>query len=131
MPTSISAIVDRIIADYDHNGNGVIDLHRPKATGNVFQKIAHTLSTPDERISVNNQPGVNPIMPTHIRLFREADGDQSGTVTREEMIAVIKRFDADGDGALSSRGVAFWKAADELQRFNRQFGENQQDPDEN
>jgi hypothetical protein len=129
VPIAISAIVDRILADYDHNGNGVIDLRQPKAQGNLLQKIAHTLATPDERISKDCEPGINPIMPTFIRLFREADTNKDEIVTREEMTAVIRRFDTNQDGALASRGLAFWKSGDEMQRFNRQFGEDQTDPD--
>jgi hypothetical protein len=129
VPTAISAFVDRIMADYDHNGNGVIDLRMPKATGNVFQKIAHTLSTPDERISKHAEPGIPSIMPSFIRLFREADTNGDEVVTREEMTAVISRFDENQDGQLSSRGIAFWEPKGELQKFNRKFGEDQTDPD--
>lgn len=129
MHTPISAMIDRIMTDYDHNGNGVIDLKQPRAMGNVFQRVAQTLTTADERISKDCQPGIPAIMPTYIRLFREADANHDNIVTREEMTAVIRRFDTNGDGALSSRGIAFWKPCDEMQRFNKQFGEDQSEVD--
>lgn len=127
MSVPISRIVDRIFQDYDHNQNGVIDLKGP-GKGNVFQRIRDEIRNPDEGYRMDDYQGGGmvaqpPRVFHHLKLFHEADTNGDMKVTREELTAVVSRFDKDGDGKLSTRGLAFWEPKGEKQHFERAFGE--------
>jgi hypothetical protein len=108
---SISRLASRILGQYDHNYNGKIDLEKPhreverREQRQTMQYLEYT--TWSSR-----------------KLFEAADaqGDADGYVTQEELEAVMRGFDTNGDDALDYRGW-FWNPKQELDHFDGQYGE--------
>jgi hypothetical protein len=136
--TQAQALFDRrvmkvatdIMVLYDHNRNGKVELQRP--TGNTFwQKVGNFLFWKDERVrSVRNtytdadQLTVTTRVYTRAPLFFAADANQDLLVTQLELQEYIATtYDTNGDGVLEARGLAFWRAKNEIERFNSDFGE--------
>jgi hypothetical protein len=126
----VQSLVNDIMTAYDHNRNGRVETQRP--TGNTFwQKVGNFLFWRDERVrSVTNtytdadQLTVTTRVYTRAPLFFAADADQDQQITYTELQAfVAKTYDTNGDGVLDARGLAFWRAKNELERFNSDFGE--------
>lgn len=126
--TSVTALVSNYMAKYDHNRNGVIDLKRPDGVWN-------RLKNPDERVRSKTSvtPGfeedsinISTSVYTIDRLLYAADKDSSGTVTREELEAAVKKYDTNNDGQLSTRGFWGWltrKPKQDGDIFNKELGE--------
>jgi hypothetical protein len=129
--SSIQRIVTDIMTNYDHNKNGVIDLERPKATGNILQRAAERMKNPDERVRSNSSTysngdeiTISSTVKTQHQLFVAADANGDKKVTRQELVSFISQnYDANKNGELESRGAKVWKPAEELQKFNKDFGE--------
>jgi hypothetical protein len=128
--TSIQRIVNDIMLNYDHNKNGVIELERPKATGNMLQRAAERMKNPDERVrsnsttySTGDEINISTTVRTQHHLFIAADADNDKKVTRQELLKFVETYDTNKNGELDSRGAKVWKAAEELQKFNKDFGE--------
>lgn len=130
---SVNHIVTEAMYKYDHNKNGVIDLKRPDG-------IWNKLKNPDERVrsktTVNSyqedQLTVSTSVYTMRDLFYAADANRDGSVTRDELMAEVKKFDKDGNGEMGSRGFFGWLKSlfnpkgnpkQELDLFNKEFGE--------
>ena len=125
---SINSIVADYMSKYDHNRNGVIDIKRPDG---VWNKIKN----PDERVRSKTSvtPGfeddsvnISTSVYTIDRLLYAADKDSSGTVTREELEAAVKKYDTNNDGQLSTRGFWGWltrKPKQDGDVFNKELGE--------
>ena len=95
-PVNVNGLVNDILYKYDHNKNGVVNLKRPDG------------------------------FYTQRDLFYAADKDGNGEVTRDEMAEVVKKFDKDGDGQMTSRGFWGWltrKPKQELDLYNDQYKE--------
>lgn len=124
---TVNHIVTEAMYKYDHNKNGVIDLTRPDG-------IWNRLKNPDERVRSTTQ--VNSFSEDKLTissqvysmrdLFYAADKNGDKQVTREELLAEVKKFDADGDGEMKSRGFWGWlfrKPELELDKFNKSYKE--------
>ena len=127
---SVNHIVTEAMYKYDHNKSGVIDLKRPDGIVNRFKN-------PDERIRSNTTVNsysddkltVSTSVYTMRDLFYAADADRDGKVTRDELMAEVKKFDKDGNGEMTSRGFWGWltrKPKQELDLFKKEFGEKTQ-----
>jgi hypothetical protein len=132
MPSSsIQRIVTDIMTNYDHNKNGSIELERIKPTGNMLQKAAQRAKNPDERVrsstssySIGDELTVNSSVRTQHQLFVAADANGDKKVTRQELVKFIsENYDSNKNGELESRGAKVWKPAEELQKFEKDFGE--------
>jgi EF hand len=125
-PVNVNGMVNDILYKYDHNKNGVVNLKRPDG---FWDKIKN----PDERVrsktSVSNfgdELNVSTSVYTQRDLFYASDKNNDGEVTREEINEVVKQFDKDGDGQMTSRGFWGWltrKPKQELDLYNDQYKE--------
>lgn len=125
-PISVTGLVNDVMYKYDHNKNGVINLTRPAG---FWDKMKN----PDERVrsktsvsSFGDDLNVSTSVYTMRDLMYAADKNGNGEVTREELEAVVKPFDKDGDGTMKSRGFWGWltrKPKLELDYFNEQYKE--------
>jgi hypothetical protein len=125
-PVNVNGMVNDILYKYDHNKNGVVNLKRPDG---FWDKVKN----PDERVrsktSVNSfgdDLNISTSVYTQRDLFYAADKDGNGSVTRDELTDVVKKFDKDGDGQMTSRGFWGWltrKPKQELDLFNDQYKE--------
>lgn len=125
-PVNVTGMVNDILYKYDHNKNGVVNLKRPDG---FWDKVKN----PDERVrsktSVNSfgdDLNISTSVYTQRDLFYAADKDGNGEVTRDELTAVVSKFDKDGDGQMTSRGFWGWltrKPKQELDFYNDQYKE--------
>lgn len=106
---AINRLVSRIIGQYDHNYNGVVDLKKPERE----VERRETRQTPDY-IEYSTW--------TRRKLFEAADTNGDQKVTAEELTAEISKFDKNGDGKLETRGW-FWNPRQEYDDFEDTFGE--------
>ncbi len=106
---AINRLVSRIIGQYDHNYNGVVDLKKPERE----VERRETRHTPDY-IEYSTW--------TRRKLFEAADTNDDQKVTEEELTAQIAKFDKNGDGKLETRGW-FWNPRQEYDDFEDAFGE--------
>src|SRR5579862_8451986 len=93
---SVRKMANEIMQKYDHNRNGVIDL--PGSPEASFGK--------DETIFTQRMTGLcgNPTYAYSYRnLFEAADVNHDRHVTRDELENVIRRFDKEGKGALTTQ----------------------------
>lgn len=125
-PVNVNGMVNDIVYKYDHNKNGVVNLKRPDG---FWDKVKN----PDERVrsktsvsSFGDELNVSTSVYTQRDLFYAADKNNDGEVTREELTEVVKKFDKDGDGQMTSRGFWGWltrKPKQELDLYNDQYKE--------
>lgn len=118
---TVKGRVDQVFDAYDHNRNGVINLEKPSGL------IWDTADPPsidgrrpnrelDERFKQGGYGFLcdrfqfNSFLPptdkTHIKLFEAADTDKDKRVTKQELQAVIARYDDDKDGRLDQAEAA-------------------------
>ncbi len=99
--------VDRLIADFDHDGDGQIAL-TPTA-----------LSTEDERVRfLGAQPGTaSGEVETYLPLLERIGSVDAESVSRDDLVAWASGFDADGDGWIGASERA--TIDDELQQARR------------
>lgn len=57
------------------------------------------------------------------KLLAAADRNRDGLVTKRELADQIRLFDRNHNGALESRGLAFWEPKNEAEQFGDTFGE--------
>lgn len=111
-PVAVLKTVAEILADYDHNRNGQIDIKRPSGFWPPFGGRDELTRRETIRSEERDREGrvVKVIYTTYIysrvELFYAADADQDGVLRRDELQHVIASFDQDGDGMLTRRG--FW-----------------------
>jgi hypothetical protein len=125
-PVNVNGMVNDIVYKYDHNKNGVVNLTRPDG---FWDKVKN----PDERVrsktsvsSFGDELNVSTSVYTQRDLFYAADKNNDGQVTREELTEVVKKFDTNGDGQMTSRGFWGWltrKPKQELDLYNDQYKE--------
>jgi hypothetical protein len=125
-PVNVNGMVNDIVYKYDHNKNGVVNLKRPDG---FWDKVKN----PDERVrsktsvsSFGDELNVSTSVYTQRDLFYAADKNNDGEVTRDELTEVVKKFDKDGDGQMTSRGFWGWltrKPKQELDLYNDQYKE--------
>lgn len=111
---TVKGRVDQVFADYDHNRNGVIELHKPaNGVWNTHEMPGIGGRAPhrqlDERFknggyslcdSFSHHGFVTPTDKTHLKLFEAADTNHDQRVTHHELEAVIERYDDNKDGQL-------------------------------
>jgi len=129
--TSINHMVSDIIYKYDHNKNGTIDLTQPDGFWNKLKNpdervrsTTNAYSTPDGK--GGDTLTISSSVYTMRDLFYAADKNGDKKLTTDELAAEIKKFDADGDGQLTSRGFWGWltrKPKQELDKFNDAYKE--------
>jgi hypothetical protein len=128
---SIQRLVTDIMTNYDHNKSGAIELEPFKTSGNFIQKAAQRAKNPDERVrsstnsyTIGDELTVNSTVRTQHQLFVAADANGDKKVTRQELVKFIsENYDSNKNGELESRGAKVWKPAEELQKFEKDFGE--------
>ncbi|MBF2052731.1 MAG: EF-hand domain-containing protein [Candidatus Sericytochromatia bacterium] len=112
--TAISSIVNQVFNRYDVNGDNHINL-KP---GGGFEGT---------RLEREFQSGfdydtITLTRYSHEKLFRAADANNDGLVSRTELADAVKLFDTNGDGQLKNSGP-FWNRKGELRNFERGFPE--------
>ena len=113
MPDSISRQARQIIQRYDRNQDAKIQYPKPNYT---CEETGDRCGVPvDERYRDLGEEGVA----SRELLFVEADANHDHQVTQQEIEAVMRRYDEDGDGTLSPAEQA---------AFDRRFGESKLDP---
>ena len=127
-PISVHELSQKIMRQYDADGNGQIDLNRP-----VLTNRGHTEAYRQD-LSFSENPGIDHSQRelTRKELFEAADraGDGNGEVTGAELEGFIAGFDTDHDGSLDSRGIQGMRkgrALGELDLFNRKYDEERSD----
>jgi Ca2+-binding EF-hand superfamily protein len=108
---AISRLASRILGQYDHNHDGKIDLEKPNRE--VERREQRQAMRHLEHTTWSGR-----------KLFEAADaqGNADGFVTREELEAVMRRFDTNDDDALDYRGW-FWNPKQESDHFDAALGE--------
>lgn len=117
----INKLVASLMYQYDYNKNGQIDIER--------RVIGNNRKNESSRFEENHLNG-DKVEFSRGDLFKDADkaGIKDKKVTREELENFIGKFDKDGDGFLSSRGVdgmVKGKALGEYELFLRDYEETQ------
>jgi len=112
--TAISSITNRLFQQYDTNGDNHISL-KP---GRGFEAT---------RLQRDFQSGfdydtITLTRHSHEKLFRAADKNNDGLVTRQELSDAIKFFDSNNDGKLTNSGP-FWNRKGELRNFEKAYPE--------
>lgn len=112
--TAISSIVNNIFRDYDRNGDGAISTRR----GLGFE------GSHNERQMVpgHNYDEILVLRYTHDKLFKAADKNDDGFVSRRELTDAIKFFDTNNDGELKNSGP-FWNRKGEYKNFEKAYPE--------
>lgn len=116
---SVKQLTASLIAQYDANGNGQIDISR-RVAGNENRNE-------NSRIE-KNYIGGDFTEFSRGDLFKDADkfGKKDKVVTKDELEKYIGFFDKDGDGVLSSRGVGGMLKGEplgEYEQFLREYEE--------
>lgn len=107
---TVTGLVGRILRAYDRNQSGAIEYGtRPREM--------------DRDETLHLQDRIVYSTWTRERLIREADKNQDGVSTRAELEAVVKRFDANGDGKLETKDW-FWNPDREYDRFEKEWHED-------
>lgn len=107
---TVTGLVGRIMRAYDRNNSGAIEYGtRPREM--------------DRDETMHMQDRIVYSTWTRERLIREADKNHDGVTTRAEMEAVVKRFDANGDGKLETKGW-FWNPDQEYDKFENAWHED-------
>lgn len=132
---NVNALASQIMTQYDHNRNGQIEMAKPKG-GNFWDKARNFFSESEltrsnaHSYQTGDQVNFSQTVRTQQRLFYAADaqGNNDGKVTHQELTNVIKQFDRDGDGQLSDVGfigrlMSGFKKEGELQNFNANYAE--------
>lgn len=125
---SVHELSQKIMRDYDANGNGKIDLNRPVlANHGQTEAYRQDLSFSENDGLVSHGRELN-----RKALFEAADaaGDHDGAVSATELESFIGSFDTNHDGQLESRGIQGMRkgrALGELELFNRRFDESRSD----
>lgn len=127
---SVNKIVTDILIQYDHNKNGTIELERPTG-GGFWRRVGNLLFWRDERVrsvsstyTLNDELTLTTRVYTQFPLFFAADANQDKQLTGEELHQFIaERYDTDHDGQLDAKGLAFWRAKNEIETFKADFGE--------
>ena len=137
--TTVDGYVNRVLAQYDRNGDGRIAV-RGEATrretyrepdpafGDPFDPHAGTApigGRPRQRAQEERGRLVTDVYSIDA-LAKGADANGDGFATRAELQAAVRRFDANGDGKLATRGFWGWltgRAKDELDKLEAAFGE--------
>ena len=128
---SIDAVVGHYLARYDHNRNGRIDLPRNQTTkeqieidGVSYKKDTSKVYSPDE---LYTRDGFR--YSSEQAFIRASDRNADGASTPEEMYALVKTYDKNGDGRLEQRGFWSWliglfgfSKRSEYEIFNDDFG---------
>jgi len=123
---SVNSVVNGIMAAYDHNQNGEIDLKRQG-----FFKREETTRSENSAWSDDDSINLSTTSFSREKLFYAADGqgNRDGKVSRDELTAVVSSYDKNHDGQLDERGFfgrlfsGFKKPEGELNVFNREYGE--------
>ncbi len=115
--TAISSVVDRIFQSYDRNGDNHISV-RP---GQGFEG-SHVQT---DRQSSFDRDIITVTRYSHDSLFKAADKDGNGLVSRAELANAIKFFDANNDGKLTNSGP-FWNRKGEMRNFEKAYPERAQ-----
>jgi hypothetical protein len=109
--TSVNTVAEQLLEHYDHSGDGSIDI----GWGQQYSA--------DERVT-----GAVGDIHTMVGFFRAADGDKDKSVTRDELIHAITRFDTGGingagvsDGLLGERELADYRSG-AISRYSEQPG---------
>lgn len=122
---NIQALAADIMAKYDHNKNGVIDIQKSsKSTlGKIFEQSETTRS--NTNVYGTDSINVSSTRYSSETLFRAADRNGDMKVTRDELESTIKMFDKNNDNMLESESIfkRLTGKKGELQDFNRNFGE--------
>lgn len=135
-PVAVLKTVAEILADYDHNRNGGIEIRRPTGFWPPFIGRDELTRKETVRSEERNRDGrvVKVIYTTYTysraELFYAADADHDGVIHRDELQDVIASFDRDRDGMLTRRGFWGWvtrKDKGEYDLFVNQYGEQQID----
>lgn len=114
--TTVKGRLDQVFADYDHNRNGVIELHKPtRLNFSIPDPAGIGGRAPNRQLDERFKNGgyglcdsfsfhgfVSPTDKTHLKLFEAADTNHDKRVTRQELEAVIERYDDNKDGRLDA-----------------------------
>lgn len=114
---SVDKLANRIMYNYDRNGDGVVNLK-----GNRDESYFDEETTTTEGNTIYR----NVTRYSNEDLFIKADADQDGKITKDEVKAVLNQYDSNKDGKLSARGFWDWltgKPEGELDVFNREVPE--------
>ncbi|PKL77425.1 MAG: hypothetical protein CVV27_05465 [Candidatus Melainabacteria bacterium HGW-Melainabacteria-1] len=112
--TSISSLTNQIIRSYDRNGDGHIAIK-------AGQKFEGSHVVRDFR-SEFDRDVITVTRYSHDKLFKAADKNGDGLVSRAELSNAIKLFDSNGDGKLTNSGP-FWNRKGELKNFDKAYPE--------
>lgn len=111
--TSINRLSKNIINFYDRNRDGQISLRGRRAEDIRYIR---------ERTTHFDEDVITLTRYAHTKLFEAADKNNDGSVTREELKAILSGFDKNNDGKLENHGP-FWKRRGEKRDFNKAFPE--------
>lgn len=115
--SSISALSNQIFRQYDRNGDQAISIRQGQGFEGSHVVRDYQSGYDRDTITVTRY--------SHDALFKAADADNNGLVTRDELNSVIKLFDTNHDGKLTNSGP-FWNRKGELRNFDKAYPERAQ-----
>ena len=104
--TAISSIANQYFRSYDRNGDGHISTKAGQGFEGSHVERQYFSSHDRDEIIVTRY--------SNDKLFKAADKDNNGLVSRAELADAIKLFDKNNDGKLENSGP-FWNRKGEVQ----------------
>lgn len=115
--TAISSIVNQYFRSYDRNGDANISTKAGQGFEGSHVERQYLSSYDRDEIIVTRY--------SNDKLFKAADKDNNGLVSRAELADAIKLFDTNNDGKLENSGP-FWNRKGELRNFDKAYPERAQ-----